>query len=610
MNNKTKKIELLAPARNLKIGQSAIMAGADAVYIGSPSFGARAAAGNSWEDISKLVEFAHKYYAKVYVVLNTIFFDEEIEEVKKAIWKAYELGVDALIIQDMGILEMDLPPIPLFASTQTNNYDIDKIKFLGKAGFSRIILARELSLKEIKEIRKNTGADLEMFVHGAICVSFSGQCYFSQALSGRSANRGRCQQACRLPFSLIDGNGAELANEKFLLSPKDLNLINHLGDLIQAGVSSFKIEGRLKDEAYVINVVSKYREELDKIIGADKNLSRASSGKTVASFKPDLSKTFNRGYTDYFIKGRQAEIISPDSQKSLGKFIGKAKKIDHRYFTLDRPFELSNGDGLCWFNSRKELKGTNVNLISEGKIYPNKWIPLSPDTFVYCNQDQAFEKAVLNGVKREVEAVLNISETSDKWIIKAVDEDGNESEIVIPEKKVFADKEEQARANWEKALSKTGDSIFKISAVIFDWEKAGFLPLSILNEVRRQLLEKLLDERLNNYKKESVTHKKNSIAYPVKELDYSYNISNCLAKHFYERHGAVIGEEAMEKTNATRGKKIMTTRHCLRYFLGACSTKMPKKAKTIKEPLFLVYNGNRYRIKFDCSKCQMEIWND
>lgn len=610
MKNNKKKIELLAPARNLKIGQSAILAGADAVYIGSPSFGARAAAGNSWEDIAKLVEFAHKYYAKVYVALNTIFFDEEIEAVKDAIWKAYSLGVDALIVQDIGILEMDLPPIPLFASTQTNNYDLDRIKFLGKAGFSRIILARELSLKEIKEIRKNTSADLEMFVHGAICVSFSGQCYFSQALSGRSANRGVCQQACRLPFSLIDGGGTELAKNKFLLSPKDLNLIDHLEELVEAGVTSFKIEGRLKDETYVINVVSKYREELDKIISADPKLCRASSGKSVASFTPDLSKTFNRGYTDYFIKGRQAEIISPDSQKSLGKFIGKVKKVDHRYFTLDRPFELSNGDGLCWFNSQKELKGTNVNLVSEGKIYPNKWIPLPPGTFIYCNQDQAFEKAVLNGVRREVEVILNISETADNWTIKAADEDGNQIEMIIPEKKVFAEKEDQAKANWEKSLSKTGESIFAIATISFDWEKPGFLPLSILNEARRQLFEGLVSERLKNYKRELEPHNKNNAVYPAKELDYSYNISNRLSRNFYERHGSYVVEEAMEKTRHSRGQKIMTTRHCLRYFLGACNVKMSQKAKTIKEPLFLVYNGNRYRIKFDCSKCQMEIWND
>lgn len=611
MKDKKIPLELLAPARNLEIGKSAILAGADAVYIGAPHFGARASASNSWEDIAKLVEFAHQYYAKVYVALNTIFFDDEATAIKETAWTAYKIGVDALIVQDMGMLEIDLPPIKLFASTQTNNYHLDRIKFLEKAGFSRIILARELSLREIKEIRKHTKVDLEMFVHGSICVSFSGQCYFSQALSGRSANRGNCQQVCRLPFSLIDGNGVELAKDKYLLSPKDLNLINHLAELAAAGITSFKIEGRLKDAAYVINVVAKYRAELDKIIAqADNNFCRASSGSSITTFTPDLAKTFNRGYTDYFIKGRQPEIISPDSQKSLGKFIGKIKRVDHRYFTLDRPFTLNNGDGLCWFNARGELKGTNVNLISDGKIYPNKWIPLSPNTDVYCNQDQAFEKAVLNGVSRKVEVILSIFETDNNWGIKAVDEDNNEAEIIIDSPKVIAEKGEQAQENWQKALSKSGESIFLVSDILFTWKKVGFLPLSIINEARRQLFEYLLVVRLNNLKKPLVIHKKTTHPYPVTELDYSYNVANSLARDFYEHHGVKIIEEAMEKTHLSRDKKLMTTKHCLRYFLGACPVKSPKSAKTISEPLFLVYNGNKYRVKFDCAKCVMEIWNN
>jgi putative protease len=610
MKDKKIPLELLAPARNLEIGKSAILAGADAVYIGAPRFGARAAASNSWEDIAKLVEFAHKYYAKVYVALNTIFFDDEATAVKETAWTAYKIGVDALIVQDMGILELDLPPIKLFASTQTNNYHLDRIKFLEKAGFSRIILARELSLREIKEIRKHTKVELEMFVHGSICVSFSGQCYFSQALSGRSANRGNCQQVCRLPFSLLDGNGAELAKDKYLLSPKDLNLINHLEELANSGITSFKIEGRLKDAAYVINVVAKYRAELDRIIAQDNKFCRASSGASTTNFIPDLARTFNRGYTDYFIKGRQPEIISPDSQKSLGKFIGKIKRVDHRYFTLDRPFDLNNGDGLCWFNARGELKGTNVNLISDGKIYPNKWIPLSPDTFVYCNQDQAFEKSVLSGVSREVEVILSVSETDQNWIVKACDEDNNEVELIIENPKVIAEKGEQAQENWQKALSKSGDSIFKISTILFTWEKPGFLPLSALNEIRRRLLDNLLLARIGNYQRESIIHKKTTHPYPVTELDYSYNVANSLARDFYKRHGAQVIEEAMEKNHDSRGKKLMTTKHCLRYFLGACPVKSPKSAKTISEPLFLVYNGNKYRLKFDCAKCVMEIWNN
>jgi putative protease len=610
MKDNKKTLELLAPARNLEIGRLAILAGADAVYIGAPSFGARASAGNSWSDIATLVEFAHKYYAKVYVVLNTIFFDNEVTQVKDMIWKAYELKVDAVIIQDMGVLEMDLPPIPLFASTQTDNYSVEQIKFLEKAGFSRVILARELSLSEIRNISKSTKVELESFVHGSLCVSFSGHCYFSQAMSGRSANRGVCQQACRLPFSLVDATGKELMNEKYLLSTKDLNLISHLGELIEAGVTSFKIEGRLKDATYVANVVASYRAELDKIIAQDSNLKRASSGIATPDFIPDLAKTFNRGYTDYFINSRQIDVISPDNQKSLGKFIGKVKKCDHRYFTLDRNVDLHNGDGLCWLNSRGMLNGTNVNLFSEGKIYPNKWIPLAPGTLVYRNQDPVFEKEVVNGVNRFVETSIVVSEDKDSWIIKAIDEDNNQAEISLDITKALANKPEQALDNWRQALSKSGDSIFKIKDINFKWEAPGFAPLSVLNDGRRQLLDALLLERLENYQRLEVTHKKTKHPYFVKELDYSYNVSNTLARSFYERHDAKVIEEALEKTGDNKNRKLMTTKHCLRYFLGACPKKLSASKVAFKEPLFLVYNGNKYRLKFDCNKCVMEVWNN
>jgi putative protease len=604
------KLELLAPAKDLESGKMAILAGADAVYIGGPNFGARSAAGNSWKDISTLVEFAHQYYVKVYLTLNTIFFNEETDDIKAAIWEAYEIGVDALIIQDMGALEMELPPMPIHASTQTNNYDVEQIKFLEKAGFSRVILARELSLNQITEIRRKTKVDLEFFVHGALCVSMSGQCYFSQALSGRSANRGKCQQACRLPFSLVDSAGTELIKDQYLLSPKDLNLINSLGELAEAGITSFKIEGRLKDAVYVTNVVAKYRAELDKIIDASEGkYERASSGESVATFIPDLAKTFNRGYTDYFLHGRHNDIVAPENQKSLGKFIGKVKRVDHRYFTLDGPFKLTNGDGLCWFNSRGQLNGTNVNLISEGKIYPNKWIPLKPGTLIYCNQDQTFEKEVSNGVSRFISFEITVDETENGWLISAIDEDKNKVELNIDSEKIIAEKAEQAQNNWTQQLSKTGDTIFKVTDVKFKWQKPGFVPMSILNEWRRQLINLLIAKRLEKYPREVANLKKTTHPYPTKELDYSYNISNDLSKAFYARHKSVIKELAFELQTDVRGKKIMTTKHCLRYFMQACPRRAKKGAAPLKEPLFLVYNGKRYPIKFNCDDCEMEIYN-
>ena len=605
-----KKLELLAPARDLESGRLAILAGADAVYIGGPSFGARSSAGNSWETIAALIEFAHKYYVKVYLTLNTIFFNEETSDMKDAIWHAYELGIDAIIIQDMGVLEMDLPPIPIHASTQTNNYELGQIKFLEKAGFSRVILARELSLSQIEKIRKETKVELEFFVHGALCVSMSGQCYFSQVLSGRSANRGKCQQACRLPFTLIDADGKELAKDQYLLSPKDLNLINSLGELAEAGITSFKIEGRLKDAVYVTNVVAKYRAELDKIIDASEGrFERASSGKSTVDFIPDLAKTFNRGYTDYFLHGRNSEIVAPENQKSLGKFIGKVKRVDHRYFTLDSPFKLSNGDGLCWFNSRGQLNGTNVNLISDGKIYPNKWIPLKPGTLVYCNQDQAFEKAVLSGATRNISVNIEVNEADSGWNILAIDEDKNKVELNIEAEKVVAEKAEQAKENWEKQLNKTGDTIFRTNTIKFNWQKPGFVPMSLLNDWRRQLIDMLLIERLKNYPREVSEFKVTTHAYPVKELDYSYNVANDLAKAFYTRHKSTVVEGAFELQSDLRGKKLMTTKHCLRYFSQACPRRAKKDSPTLKEPLSLVYNGKKYSVKFNCDKCVMEIYN-
>jgi len=614
MNNKKNeviKLELLAPARDLETGKQAVLAGADAVYIGGPNFGARAAAGNSWSDIEELIKFAHQYYVKVYLALNTIFFNEEIEDVKKAIWKAYEIGVDALIIQDMGILEMDLPPIPLHASTQTDNYTLEQIKFLEKAGFTKVVLARELNLSQITDIHKKSKIELEFFVHGALCVSRSGRCYFSESLSGRSANRGKCQQACRLPFSLVDADGKELVSEKYLLSPKDLNLIDSLGELVEAGVTSFKIEGRLKDLVYVTNVVARYREELDKII-ADSNgkYIKASSGKTELSFKPDLAKTFNRGYTDYFLHGRQPEIISPENQKSLGKFIGKVKRVDHRYFTLDRQFKLSNGDGLCWLNPRGGLCGTNVNLISDdGKIYPNKWIPLKPGTLVYCNQDQSFEKAVSSGASRIINFEIAVKELKDGFAITAIDEDKNQALLEIKTDKVVAEKKEQAKQNWETQLCKTGDTIFKVTKIEFNWSGPVFVPVSVLNDWRRQLINLLVKERLEKYPRELTPFKKTTHPYPATNLDYSFNISNDLAKDFYLRHKSVIKEKALELQDDKRGRKIMTTKHCLRYFLQSCPRRAKKGDLKIKEPLSLMYNGKKYPLKFNCDDCEMEIYN-
>ncbi|HTX86859.1 MAG TPA: U32 family peptidase [Candidatus Nanoarchaeia archaeon] len=620
------KLELLAPAKDLATGKLAILAGADAVYIGGPGFGARAAAGNSWEDVKALLDFAHQYYAKVYVALNTIFFDNEIEEVKSFINKADEIGVDALIIQDMGILEMDLPPIPLIASTQCDNSTVEQIKFLAEAGISRVILARELSLGEIKNISEQITQptpsraarstppgegniiSLEAFVHGALCVSQSGHCYFSQAVCGKSANRGQCAQICRQPFDLIDAEGKILAQNKYLLSLKDFNLSGSLADLVEAGVTFFKIEGRLKDPAYVANVTAKYRQELDKIIAASAGkYVRAASGKIELGFQPDLNKTFNRGYTEYFLRGRQGEIISPLTQKSLGELIGKVKSAERSHFGLDQKHDLKNGDGICWFDRDGQLVGTNINLVRDGKIYPNKVLPLSVGAEIYRNENPSFEKAVERGVSRRVSVDFIIKETKAGFNLEAIDEDGNSVSLKLPAKLETAAKPELSLKNWREQLGKLGETIFYAREIIFDWSKPYFVPLSVLNDWRRKLALALLKKRLRSYPRVKVDHRKTNHPFYRDKLDYSFNAANKLARAFYLRHGVKKIDPAFELQNDHRDRKLMTCRHCLKYWLGFC----PRKGKAIpdfQEPLYLIQNKRKFRLNFDCGNCQMEIY--
>ncbi len=631
MNDKKIKLELLAPAGNLESGKAAILAGADAVYVGGPDFSARVAAANRWDDVKSLVDFAHQYYARVYLALNTILFDNELSAAKKAIEKAYEIGVDAVIIQDLGILNMELPPIKLFASTQTDNYDVERMKFLASAGLERIILARELSLEQIKSISAQLpGVELEAFVHGALCVSFSGRCFFSAALSGRSANRGQCQQVCRLPFDLIDTGGKVLAKNKYLLSLKDFNLSGHLEELASAGVSSFKIEGRLKDAVYVANVTASYRKELDSLIASNSDkYEKASSGRVELSFSPDVNKTFNRGYTEYFFSGRKKEpVISPDNNKSLGELIGVAracvppKKIKgdlnkDGYFVMEEEHDLKNGDGICWLSSSGELIGTNVNLVEEGRIYPNK-LPLPTNGVeIYRNQDLAFERAVTAGSKRAVRVDWSVRELEKGLSISVEDEDGNFVEEMFPCEKRIAQKGPAAEDDWRKQLSKSGVSIFYTGEVEFSWEKPLFAPVSVINDYRRKLLESLFKKRKENYPRKTGRRAElekqyaNESFWPVgKKIDYSFNIANSLAKDFYSSRGGEDIEEAFEKLPGGKGRRLMTTKHCLRHWLGYCTKNVDNGKAPFREPLYLVRDGKKYRLRFDCANCQMEIYGE
>jgi len=598
MEKQIREIELLAPAKDLKTGIAAINAGADAIYIGASKFGARVAASNSLEEIGKLIEYAHQFRVKVYITLNTILYDSELKEVNDLIWKLYDLKADGLIIQDMGILEMDLPPIPLIASTQTDNYSLERIKFLEGIGFRRVILARELSLEQIKEIRKNTNLELESFVHGALCVSFSGRCYLSSYLSGRSANRGECIQACRLPYTLIDGDNNVIAKNKPLLCLKDFNLSDNLEEMIEAGVTSFKIEGRLKDEEYVSNVVSFYNKKLNEIILNRKDLKRSSSGIVSLGFEPDLGKTFNRSYTTYFLKGRQRDILS-FSPKSVGKLLGKVKEVFDDHFILDNEIEINNGDGLCFFDKDNNLMGSNVNTVSGDKIFLNNMAGVEKRQSIYRNIDTGFLKSIK--AERKIPLVFAFKEDEDGFSLTVEDEGGNKGISKIKIEKKEAEKKDKAVENIANQLSKLGETIYMAEKIEIEWEKAYFIPISKINEMRREAIESISLESKKNYKKEDFKIKNSKVHFIVKNLSYEWNVSNKLAEQFYQKHGVENIEPAFE---LKKGTKVMTTRHCLKHYFGFC----PKDGKKVKEPLYLINEkGQKFLLKFDCANCQMEI---
>ncbi|MDD5639776.1 MAG: U32 family peptidase [Candidatus Pacebacteria bacterium] len=602
-----KKIELLSPAKDYACGIAAINAGADAVYIGGPKFGARTAAKNSVRDIGNLIEYAHQFRVKVYVAINTILFDNELEEAQKIIENVYKLGADGIIIQDMGILEMKLPPIKIIASTQCNNYDIEKIKFFEKIGIKRVILARELSLEQIKEIRKNTNLELEGFVHGALCVSMSGQCYFSEAIAKRSANRGHCSQPCRLSYSLMDSEGKTYEKNKFLLSLKDLNLSQNLDDLIDAGLESFKIEGRLKDEDYVSNTTYYYRKKLDRILKRKENFKKSSVGEVISNWEPDIEKTFNRGFTDYFLKNDNSNILSI-SPKSKGKLIGRVKVISENYFILEKGIESSNGDGICFFDKNKNLRGSNVVKIFGPKIYLNDMSGLEEGMDIYRNFDISFEKQIKNNpIKRIVPIFFEIKESEKGIVISVKDEEGIEVVLEKEIEKVLADNKEGALQNIKLQFSKLGNTIYNAKEIKIILSQPLFFKISTLNAIRREIIEIFDKKRKESYIREEAHIVPTKIPFPEKNLTYEANVSNSLAQKFYERHGVSSIEPAFEILEDKKGKKVMTTKHCLRRLIGKCSKL--NSIDGIKEPLYLVNDkGYKFLLKFDCKKCQMEIY--
>ena len=646
-----KKIELLSPAKNLEVGIAAINHGADAVYIGGPSFGAREKVGNSIEDIEYLCKHAALFDAKVYVTMNTLLYDSELEDARKLAYDCWNAGVDALIVQDMALLNMDMPPIALHASTQCHNIEAEKVKFLEDVGFSQVVLARELSIEQIKDIRSKTTVPLEYFIHGALCVSYSGQCYLSHVIGGRSANRGACAQPCRLSWNLENAEGKRLISNRHLLSLRDLNNAKNIEELIDAGITSFKIEGRLKDIDYVKNVTAYYRNRIDEIIAKRDDICRSSRGESNPTFYPAPEKSFSRGFTDYFIHGRQKYIDAPYSPKSMGEYLGTIEKVKNKSITIRTGKELHNGDGLCFLDRENNLLGFNVNGVMETKtqtltqtITSNTDISMATrfkieGSKIFRNSDLVWQKEVekSNG-NRKQKISLRFSDTEDGFALSAklYNEDCEYVTTNISIEKEVAINTEKALDNIKSKLSQWGDTEFAVEKIdvnfkvykstsLQDYKSepmansqqpiAYFIRASILGEMKKDLVEKLKSYLIEKHRNERVcrdvtpvashngTHVTSLPVYPKDKLTYLGNVINAKSREFYEMHGVEIIEDGLEKLRSNDELVVMTTKHCVRYANNICSKEIGKPATS----LYLVNDKGRFRLDFDCRNCCMKV---
>ena len=606
---KQRPIELLAPAKNLECGIEAINHGADAVYIGAPRFGARAAAGNSLADIEALVQYAHLYNVRIYVTVNTILRDDELKETEALIWDLYRVGVDALIVQDMGLTQLNLPPIPLHASTQMDNRTVEKVRFLADAGFRQVVLARELSVNEISRIHAVCPDTLlEVFIHGALCVSYSGQCYVSEACFGRSANRGECAQFCRLQFDMTDADGKVIEKCKHLLSLKDMNQSDNLEELLDAGASSLKIEGRLKDVSYVKNVTAYYRQKLDALFKRRKEYVRASSGSVKLAFRPQLDKSFSRGFTDYFAHGRNPGIFSFNTPKSLGEEVGTVKEIRGNYLTVAGVKAFSNGDGLCYLDAQGRLQGFRVNRVENNKLFPQEMPRIKPKTVLYRNFDQEFDRIMQKkSAERKLAVDVSLAENNFGFTLTMCDEDGNSVSMALSKDKELA--RTPQHDNLINQLGKLGSTPFVPRNIEVDLSENWFIPSSELAELRRATVEKLLALRRINYHRELWRMPETEHPYPQKELTYLGNVMNKEAAAFYQKHGVEKIAPAFE-VGHPEGAALMFCKHCLRYSMGWCPVHHKVKSP-YREPYYLVSgDGKKFSLQFDCKNCQMKVYSE
>ena len=591
----TKKIELLSPAKDAEVGMAAINHGADAVYIGGPDFGAREKAGNSIEDIERLCRHAALYDAKVYVTLNTLLYERELERARKIAYDCWNAGVDALIVQDMQLLQLDLPPIPLHASTQCDNLTLEKVQQLEELGFEQVVLGRELSLKQIREIREKTTVPLEFFVHGALCVSHSGQCYLSQYIGNRSANRGACAQPCRLPWDLLDENGKVLIKNRHLLCLKDLNNSAHLEELIDAGITSFKIEGRLKDADYVKNVTAYYRQKLDEIISRRDDLEQASRGHCSYTFEVNPEKSFNRGFTDYFINGRQMGIGSPFTPKSMGEYIGEVSWCNPLRMEIDTDKTLHNGDGLCFLNQDNELVGLRADVVNAPtrrdvpwRVSTNRPHGAFRGAKIYRNYDLEWQKQVeASTVNRKIDIDLTLSETETGYeMIAACRDVARRVSTSVQCDKITANNPEKATENIHKKALQWGDTVFNPVNLELQFAEPRLIPASVIGEMKRDLVAKLTDA-LVEY------HRNNRPCRDVSRNVSNDNVQLCSRD--------VSGNVSTDPD--TIPSALMTCHHCIRYANGMCSKETGQKAT----PLFIRNGANTFRLEFDCRNCLMTV---
>lgn len=601
-------IELLAPARNADIAIEAIKHGADAVYMGGPGFGARASAGNTIADIARVVDYAHRFNVGVYVTLNTIIYDGELCEVSQLINDLYNIGVDALIVQDMSLLRMDIPPIALHASTQCDTRSVAKACFLQEVGFSQIVLARELSLAEINEIYKNVDVPLEAFVHGALCVSYSGDCQAGYVTMNRSANRGECPQMCRQLYTMTDADGKIIVKDKHLLSLKDMNRSAYISDMIEAGVSSFKIEGRLKDISYVKNTVAFYRQAIDEVIATNPDkYYRASKGKTEINFIPKLEKSFNRGFTDYYLTGikKNQSIASINTPKSIGEPVGNVKSIKGDKIIAQLDKSLSNGDGLGYFDKNGVFQGFRLNKIENNILFPAAKVDVGIGTLLYRNKDKKWDDILSKETAKRCIAVdMTLRIVEDSAVLEMEDERGNKVTATHPILKQEAETPQTHKRL--QVLNKLGATIYKANK-IEDNAGTRFVSMAILTDLRRRATD-LLDASQRMTYKYTYRRKENADAkYINKRLDYHENVANELSRKFYESHGSEIDNCAVEVEMPFNidEVQVMNTRYCLRRELGYCLK--TKDGVKLKSPLYITTGNNRFRLDFDCKNCQMKV---